>query len=107
MTTTLTPDAAEAAAQKLLSDRVKAVRVLAETRQNRTIARAQLDEAERADAAAYAAAQRAGWTPEELRKLGLEESNRRVPGRPRGQRTAHTNGGRSATGTSGDSGAAQ
>lgn len=86
MTTSLTPDAAAEAAQRLLNDRVEAVRALAKARQQRNDARAQLDEAERADATAFAAAQRAGWTPEELRKVGFDEPERRAPGRPRRQR---------------------
>lgn len=87
MTTSLSPDAAAEAAQRLLNDRVDAVRALAKTRQQRNDARVQLDEAERADSASYAAAQRAGWTPEELRKVGFDEPERRAPGRPRKQRT--------------------
>ncbi|MDP9394138.1 MAG: hypothetical protein M3Q27_07725 [Actinomycetota bacterium] len=83
MTTNLTPDAAADAAQRLLNDRVDAVRALAKARQQRNDARAHLDEAERADAAAYAAAQRAGWSAEELRKVGFEEPDRKAPGRPR------------------------
>ncbi len=83
MTTNLSPDAAAEAAQRLLNDRVDAVRTLAKARQQRIDARAQLDEAERADAIAYAAAQRAGWSTDELRKVGFEEPGRKAPGRPR------------------------
>lgn len=83
MTTNLSPDAAAEAAQRLLNDRVDAVRALAKTRQQRIGARAQLDEAERADAIAYAPAQRAGWSTDELRKVGFEEPERKAPGRPR------------------------
>jgi hypothetical protein len=83
MTTSPSPDAAAEAAQRLLNDRVDAVRALAKSRQARNDVRAQLDEAERADAAAYAAAQRAGWTAEELRKVGFDEASRKPVGRPR------------------------
>jgi flagellar biosynthesis/type III secretory pathway protein FliH len=88
MTTNLSPDAAAEAAQRLLNDRVDAVRTLAKARQQRLDARAQLDEAERADAMAYAAAQRAGWSTDELRKVGFEEPERKAPGRPRRARSA-------------------
>lgn len=87
MTTTLSPDDAAAAATRLLDDRVDAIRTLAAARQARNDARAQLDEQERADAAAFAAARRAGWTPEELRKVGFDEPDRKTPGRPAGSRT--------------------
>lgn len=46
-------------------------------------ARAALDTAERDEAAAYTAATKAGWTDEELRRLGLTKPGRRSPGRPR------------------------
>ncbi|RJK92505.1 hypothetical protein [Vallicoccus soli] len=90
MTTNLSPDAVADAAQRLLNDRINAVRALAEARQARNDARAQLDEAERADAAAYAAAQRAGWSTDELRKVGFDEPTRKAPGRPRRQRTTRS-----------------
>ncbi len=73
----------EAAARALLDDKIGAVRDLAATRQTVADRRAQLDEAERADTTAYAAAQRAGWTPEELKKVGLDAPTRKAPGRPR------------------------
>jgi hypothetical protein len=101
MTSSLTPDAAAEAAQRLLNDRVDAVRALAKTRQQRNDARAQLDEAERADAAAFSAAQRAGWTSEELRKVGFDDPQRRGPGRPRKQRTRTPADGDTTTLTSG------
>ena len=46
-------------------------------------ARTALDVAEREEAAAYAAASKAGWTDDELRRLGLARPARRTPGRPR------------------------
>lgn len=69
--------------QRLLNQRIDAIRVLAKARQARTDAQAQLEDAERTDAAAYTAGQRAGWTTDELRKVGFEEPRRRTPGRPR------------------------
>ncbi len=73
----------EAAARALLDDKIGAVRDLAVSRQAVADRRAQLDEAERVDAAAYAAAQRVGWTPDELKKVGLNAPTRKAPGRPR------------------------
>jgi hypothetical protein len=78
MATNFSPDAAAEAAQRLLNDRVDAVRTLAKARQQRIDARAHIDDAERADAeradaTAYAAAQRAGWSTDELRKVGFDE----------------------------------
>ncbi len=95
MTTTLSPEAAAEAAQRLLNERVDAIRSLAKARQERNDARAQLDDAERADAAAYTAAQRAGWSAEDLRKVGFDEPERKLPGRPRrsrGSRAGTTQG---------------
>jgi len=46
----------------------------------------QLATAERAAARAYADAQRAGWTDEDLKRIGLEAPSRRAPGRPAGTR---------------------
>ena len=86
MTTAPTADGVEAAARALLDDRMTAVRALADTRAGLTRAREAVVDAERADAAAYAAAQRAGWTDTELKRLGLEAPARRSPGRPRSPR---------------------
>lgn len=84
MTTPLVDaDRIEAAARALLDHKVTAVRVLAEARQQREDARTALIDAERGDATAYAAALRAGWTAEELKRVGLDGPNRRAPGRPR------------------------
>ena len=83
MTTNLTTQAVESAARALLDDRIEAVRALAIARQAVAEKRGELDAVERADAAAYAAAQRAGWSTEELRKVGLDEPARKAPGRPR------------------------
>ncbi len=74
----------------LLNDRVEAVRDLAKARQQRNDARAQLEGTERADAAAYAAAQGAGWSTDELRKVGFDEPTRKAPGRPRRQPTTRS-----------------
>jgi hypothetical protein len=86
MTAGLSTDQVETAARALLDSRIQAVRELAITRQTRNDKREQLAAAERADTAAYTAALRAGWTTEELRKVGLDEPERRGPGRPRRSR---------------------
>lgn len=88
MTTTarLDPAAARAAAQQLYDERMTAVDTLvAATNAARELAD-QLTTAERAVARAYADAQRAGWTDEDLKRIGLEVPTRRAPGRPVGTR---------------------
>ncbi|MFC7164488.1 hypothetical protein ACFQL5_19550 [Aquipuribacter hungaricus] len=84
----LDTDRDEAAARALLDDKITAVRGLALARRHRDDARAALVAAERDDATAHAAALRAGWTTEELRRVGLDAPTARTPGRPRG--TRHT-----------------
>lgn len=89
MTTTarLDPAAARAAAQQLYDERMTAVDALvAATNAARDLAD-QLITAERAAARAYADAQRAGWTSEDLKRIGLDAPTRRPPGRPAGPRT--------------------
>lgn len=87
MTADSTTAHVETAARALLDKRIDAVRALATARQLRNDKRAELADTERADTAAYAAAQRAGWTTEELKQVGLDEPTRRSPGRPRRART--------------------
>ena len=76
-------DGFEARARTLLDARMTAVRTAAATHAAMSEARDALTTAERAHADAYAAAQRAGWSTEELRKVGLDAPTRRRPGRPR------------------------
>ncbi|MFC6853905.1 hypothetical protein [Aquipuribacter hungaricus] len=80
----LDTDRIEVAARALLDDKITAVRGLAAARQAREDARAGLAAAERHDAAAYTAALRAGWTTDELKRVGLDAPTSRAPGRPRG-----------------------
>ena len=82
MANTIDPDTTEARARELLDKRIQSVRALVTTRQTVTNLRAQLDTAERDDAAAYTAALRDGWTAEELKQLGLPEPG----GKPRPRR---------------------
>lgn len=69
----LDPDTTAQRARDLLDKRIQSVRDLVTTRQAVTDLRAQLDTAERDDAAAYTAALRDGWTADELKTLGLPE----------------------------------
>lgn len=74
------PDTAERAARSLLDARVTAVRDLAVRRAEVTNARDALPGAERADSAAWAAADCAEHA---LRRVGFEPPATRAPGRPR------------------------
>ena len=59
-------------ARALLDSRIESVTNLVRTRQRITELRDQLASAERDDKRAYVQATRNGWSPEELKKLGLE-----------------------------------
>jgi hypothetical protein len=95
MARTTTPridlDAARAAAQA----RIVAIEKIAQTREA-------VLEAERADAAAYQEALRAGWSAQELKQFGVDEPVRRPPGRPRSARPQ--NGSRETSGLLGGHG---
>lgn len=75
-------------AQKLLAGRVDAIRKLSERQHAATRAREAADGANRDVASAWSDATQAGWTPTELRKLGLNQPASRRGGRPKGGRTA-------------------
>lgn len=81
--TVIDPDTAEKAARELLNSRVTTVRELAARRADLSRARDALTAAERADTAAWSAAERAGWTSGELKRVGFEAPTTRSPGRPR------------------------
>jgi hypothetical protein len=70
-------------ARALFEGRVVAVRALAEARRDTLAKRSELDDLERAEAAAYAVALSAGCTAEELKSLGFDTPARRPRGRPR------------------------
>ncbi|WP_167761018.1 hypothetical protein [Geodermatophilus sp. DF01-2] len=72
MTTPAITEDPEQKAHALLDNRVTAVRHLTQTRQAVIDARTALEQAERADATAHATAENSGWSPEYLRKLGLD-----------------------------------
>lgn len=59
-------------ARALLDSRIESVTALVKTRQRITDLKDQLIEAERDDKRAYVRATKDGWSPEELKKLGLE-----------------------------------
>ena len=59
-------------ARALLDSRIESVTALVKTRQRITDLEEQLTEAEREDKRAYVRATRDGWSPDELKKLGLE-----------------------------------
>ena len=59
-------------ARALLDSRIESVTTLVRTRQRITELKDQLATAEREDKRAYVQATRDGWSPEELKKLGLE-----------------------------------
>jgi hypothetical protein len=62
----------KAQARALLDSRIESVTNLVKTRQRITDLREQLADAEREDKRAYVRATKDGWSPEELKKLGLE-----------------------------------
>ena len=59
-------------ARALLDSRIESVTSLVKTRQRITDLKEQLAEAEREDKRAYVRATKDGWSPDELKKLGLE-----------------------------------
>ncbi|NUU33389.1 hypothetical protein [Arthrobacter sp. C9C5] len=67
-------------AKALLDSRIESITDLVKTRQRIADLREQLAEAEREDKRAYVRATKDGWSPEELKKLGLESA---VAGRRR------------------------
>ena len=101
MATQLTPEEAVERAQRLQDDRLNAVRGVAEARQSlvdvqeetaRELADLQahiaqrIADAEREDVRAYNAALSAGWSADELRKIGLPEPDKKARTRRRAAR---------------------
>lgn len=64
----------ETQARQLLDSRVASVRALVKARQHVSELQAQLAEAEREDKKAYVRATKDGWSEDELKKLGLDNS---------------------------------
>ena len=86
MPTDLGPDEAVERARQLLDPRFGSIRSLADRRAALADARRVIDEAEVADAQAYAEALRAGWSEADLKAVGFDAPERRLPGRPRRNR---------------------
>ena len=82
----LGPDEAVERARQLLDPRFGSIRSLADRRAALADARRVIDEAEVADAQAYAEALRAGWSEADLKAVGFDAPERRLPGRPRRNR---------------------
>ena len=110
----LTADEAIARAKALQDDRLNAIRVVAVARQAvadvRETTAAELAElqariaqrvadAEREDVRAYDAALAAGWTPDELRRIGFAEPDKKARVRKRAARRASAGAPRAATPT--------
>jgi hypothetical protein len=70
-------------ARALQDSKIEAVRVLAESNQNVTDARERATEAEREYVRVFGAAISAGWTPEELRKIGFSGTEKNAGTRRR------------------------
>ena len=83
MAPTLNLETAERQARELLDSRVQSVRELVIARQHLAELREQVATAERDDVRTYNAAVTAGWSPDELRKLGLTEPEKKARARRR------------------------
>ncbi|MFC8668693.1 hypothetical protein [Streptomyces sp. NPDC057199] len=93
-----------ATAETMLASRLEVVKPLAEAIAERKRLQELIDDADKAYGAAYATASAAGWTTDELRRMGAEEPTRRPQGRPKGSRTRRTrSGAESATETASSS----
>ena len=88
------PDRMAAAAEELLKARVGAVRELAALRARTMRGRKEQEQREREDQAGYELAVRAGWTEEELKRLGLEPVT--TPPRSRGRGSQRRSGARAS-----------
>ncbi len=77
-------------ARALLNSRIKSVEELVQARQRVTDLKDHLAAAERDDKRAYVKATRDGWSPDELKKLGLEPAaagrRRKAQAKPAGSR---------------------
>jgi hypothetical protein len=79
----LSVEDAEKKARELLDRRIASVRTLVTARQKLADLREQVADAEREDVRLYNAALSDGWSPEELRKLGLAEPEKKTRTRRR------------------------
>ncbi|MFF1252728.1 hypothetical protein ACFVYC_09580 [Pseudarthrobacter sp. NPDC058329] len=88
-------------ARALLDSRIESVTNLVKTRQRITDLREQLADAERDDKRAYVRATKDGWSPEELKKLGLESGAAARRRKPTTTRTSDESSPSSAGGVTG------
>ena len=88
-------------ARALLDSRIESVTTLVKTRQRITELREQLADAEREDKRAYVRATKDGWSPEELKKLGLESGAAARRRKPATTRTSNDDSPSSAGGVTG------
>lgn len=79
-------------AQQLLAGRLDALDGIETAASRLARARADLKAAESAVSDAWAAATDAGWTPVELRRLGIAQPATRRGGRPKGRRAGAAQG---------------
>ena len=86
-------------ARALLDSRIESVTTLVKSRQRVADLKEQLADAEREDKRAYVRATKDGWSPDELKKLGLEPA---AAGRRR-KATVRTGPGETSTPPHGDS----
>lgn len=86
MASTLDVATTETRARDLLNARIESVRTLVLARQKLDELRDQVSAAEAEDARTYRAALTDGWTPEELKKLGLDEPAKQARVRRRAAR---------------------
>jgi len=90
MATPPTPEQYEDRARQLLEEqlagRMSTVQAMARTRTALREAKAVVTERQKEDAEAYAACTRAGWTEQELDRVGVSPPEVRVPGRPRNRK---------------------
>ena len=80
-------ESTKAQARKLLDSRIESVTNLVKTKQRVTELQDSLKEAERENSRAYVKALRDGWSEDELKKLGLENT---AAGKRRTRRTVST-----------------
>ncbi|MBE4720569.1 hypothetical protein [Pseudarthrobacter sp. AB1] len=91
----------KAQARALLDSRIESVTNLVKTRQRITDLREQLADAERDDKRAYVRATKDGWSPDELKKLGLESGAAARRRKPTTTRTTDKGSPSSAKGATG------
>ena len=92
MASVLDPQVTESKARELLDNRINSVRALVTARQTLDDLREQIAVAEADDVKAYRAALSDGWSADELRRIGLDEPDKkqRVRRRAAARKTAQS-----------------